>query len=87
MSERISLAMGGAVTVALGDTPGDPVTVPEGATRNSAMLRPRRTGGMACNSAERATQLATATLGISSVTLAYRKQLLKPGAGIKAVTE
>ena len=55
---------------------------------NAPTLRPRRTGGgPASHSAEFATQLATATLGISSVTLAYRKQLLKPGAGIKAVTE
>ena len=59
----------------------------DGGDRNAPNVRPRRTGGMACNSAERATQLATATLGISSVTLAYRKQLLKPGAGANAVTE
>ena len=84
----MSLALGGAVTMALGDTPGDSVAAPEGAARNSAMLRPRRTGGAAAShSSERATQLATATLGISSVTLAYRKQLLKPGAGANAVTE
>ena len=55
--------------------------------RNNAMLRPRRTGGIAIHSAERATQLATATLGISSETLAYRKQLSKPGAGAKAAME
>ena len=45
---------------------------------------PRRTGSTASHSAARASPLTNAALGMSSLTLAYRKQLAKPAAGTNA---